>query len=318
MTRPVDTAMAAERPEKARVRHLWVRTLLKYRSAYPNDAVPLYLTLSGAEGRDIEALIAAGVVRKTQVGGIATEDQHIVVAIESNSDAVLQLQRKFPGLKILEQRFDNLLRSARLTAWPQGDDIKFCQARVVNLDLNTAVRFEDVDGELIFPPLQWIRKLCILHVEQRLDWCLLLTLHGEAAWESAETHSIADYLNENFEREPAFAVNASGFLGEELFGRIVTRTIPAAKRLSVDDQQKLLMVYVPKKLAHTAHEHGWRTDTVYNLRYGGSHRRAPMVTWIVEFRWDTRISSQPERIYRDSLKQVLAGVGKIAADGTLS
>jgi hypothetical protein len=318
MTRSVDDAMRAERPEKARVRTLWMEKLVAYRSTYPNDKVPLYLTLSGAEGRDIDALIGAGIIRRTDVGGIASEDKYVAVAIESNLDAVLQLQRKFPGLKILPNGFDNLVRSGRLTKWPEGDDVKFCQARVVNLDLNIAVRFEDVNGELVFAPLQWIRKLCVLHAEQRIEWCLLLTLHGEAIWESQETHAIAEFLNENFSREPAFGNEAATFLGDDLFERIAKQTIAAAKRLSATEQQKLLMVYVPKKVAQIAHEHGWRTNTTSNLRYGGSSQRAPMVTWIIDFRWDARVSSQPDAIYRDSLKNVFSGVGKIAADGTLS
>jgi hypothetical protein len=318
MIRPVDRAMAEDRPEKLRIRTLWLEKLVAYRSSYPNDEVPLYLTLSGADGKDIEALVGAGIIRRTEVGAIVADDEGIAVAIESNSDAVWRLQRKFPGLKILGQQFDSLLRSSRLTAWPQGDDKKFCRARVVNLDLNLTVSFEDVDGELLFAPLQWIRKLCILHAEQRLDWCLLLTLHGEAAWESSETHSIATFLSENFGREPEYARGAKALIGAKLFDQIDSETIPAAKRLDIADQQKLLMIYVPKKIAHIAQEHGWRTETGHNLRYGGSRQRAPMVTWIIDFRWDSRVSSQPEALYRESLRNVFSGVGEIAPDGTLS
>jgi hypothetical protein len=140
--------MDEERPEKAIVRSFWLKTVLAYRATYPNDAVPLYLTLSGAEGRDIEALADAGVIRRTEVGGIVAEDQQLVVAIESNAAAVLQLDRKFPGMKILEQPFENLVRSTTLLSWPQGEHIRLCQARVINLDLNAPLRFENVDGEL--------------------------------------------------------------------------------------------------------------------------------------------------------------------------
>lgn|SRR6185312_5496008 len=318
MTRNVDAAMDEERPEKARVRTLWLEKLLAYKERYPDDAVPLYLTLSGAYGQDIKLLIKHGLIRVTEVGAITAQDQGVAVAIESNANAVLELQRRIPGLKILQQPFESLIRSTRLTVFPQGDQIRLCQARVVNLDLNEAVKFEDVDGELQFPPLQWIKKLCILHGEVRLEWCLLLTLHGEALWESAETKAVAEFLNENFMLEPNFASASEKVLGNKLHSRIVDGTIPAAKRLDTAEQQKLLMLYVPKRIARIAHEYGWRTETVHNLRYGGASRRAPMVTWVIDFRWDARVSRQPDAIYRDSLKRILVGAGYIAEDGTLS
>jgi hypothetical protein len=318
MIRHVDAAMDDERPEKQRVRALWLQKLRSYRAAYPNDDVPLYLTLSGAQGRDVQLLISEGLINLTEIGAIATPDQGIAVAIESNANAVWELQRRIPGLKILEQPFESFIRSGRLTVFPQGEHVRFCQARVVNLDLNEPVKFDDVDGELIFPPLQWVRKLCVLHAERRLEWCLLLTLHGEALWDSGETKAVAAFLAENFSREPAFAQAAAAVVGEELYGRIVDGTIPAAKRLDIAEQQKLLMLYVPKRIAQIAHEYGWRAETIHNLRYGGTANRAPMVTWIIDFRWDGRVSSQPDAIYLDSLKLILAGAGQIAEDGTLS
>lgn len=318
MTRAVDSAMDEERPEKIRVRSLWLEKLRSYRSTYPDDDVPLYLTLSGAHARDVQLLIREGLIRVTEVGAIATADQGVAVAIESNANAVWELQRRIPGLKIVEQPFENLIRSGRLTVFPQGDHVRLCQARVVNLDLNEPVRFDEVDGELVFPPLQWVRKLCILHAEKRLEWCLLLTLHGEALWESDETKSVALFLAENFSREATFAAAARHVLGDAIYERIVDGTLPAAKRLSVTEQQKLLMLYVPKRIAQIAHEYGWRSETIHNLRYGGAAERAPMVTWVIDLRWDGRVSSQPDAIYLDSLKLILAGAGHIAEDGTLS
>lgn len=316
--RAVDRAMNDERPEKAIVRSLWLEKVQSYRANYPNDTVPLYLTLSGAEGRDIELLITTGVIRRTEVGGIVEEDQQLVVAIESNTTAVLRLQSKYPGLKILERSFQNLVHNTTLIAWPQGADIRLCQARVVNLDLNTALQFEQVDGELQFAPLQWIRKLCILHAEQRVEWSLLLTLHGEATWDSSETSLVTSFLTENFEREPAFAENAKKMLGDEKFSHIICGTTGAARNLPIPEQQKLLMLYVPKQIARVAHEFGWRVETLRNLRYGGSGSHAPMVTWIIDFRWDRRLSTRPDAIYRESLRLLLNGVGFIAEDGTIS
>ncbi|MFL6234512.1 MAG: hypothetical protein ACJ76N_15380, partial [Thermoanaerobaculia bacterium] len=239
------------------MRTLWLEKLRSYKAKYPNDRVPLYLTLSGAYGHDIQLLIRHGLIRTTEVGGIVAEDQGLAIAIESNTNAVLELQRRLPGLKILLQPFDSIIRSTRLTVFPQGEHIRLCQARVVNLDLNQSVVFDNIDGELQFPPLQWIRKLCILHEETRLEWCLLLTLHGEAPWDSKETKAVAAFLNENFSREPQFASASAQVLGLELHNRIVSGTVPAAKRLKIEEQQKFLMVYVPKRIAHIAHYHGW-------------------------------------------------------------
>lgn len=90
--RAVDRAMNEGRPEKAIVRSLWLEKVRSYRITYPADTVPLYLTLSGAEGRDIELLAAEGIIRRTEVGAIVEDDQQLVVAIESNTAAVLRLQ----------------------------------------------------------------------------------------------------------------------------------------------------------------------------------------------------------------------------------
>jgi hypothetical protein len=160
--------------------------------------------------------------------------------------------------------------------------------------------------------------LSVLHAEERLEWSLLFTLHGEANWDSSETAAVAAFLKENFDREPAFASDARDLVGNEIFQAIVEGTVGSASTLAVFDQQELLMLYVPKKIAQIAHERGWRVETARNLRYGGSRQRAPMVTWIIDFKWDRRISSHPDAIYRDSLRLVLAKVGYIAEDGTIS
>jgi hypothetical protein len=318
MIRHVDAAMTAERPEKIYIRALWLETIRELRDAFPHDDVPLYLTLSGAEARDIQLLIDNGLIRLTETVAVRTEDEGIAVAIESNSDAAWRLQRKLPGLKILIQPFENLVRSGGMTVWPQGEHVRFCRARVINLDLNEPVKFVGSTPDLLFPPLQWVRKLTVLHADASLDWCLLLTLHGEAVWESAETKSVAEFLSENFGREPLFAEAAGELIGEELFEKISRQTIPAARRLRLEDQQKLLMLYVPKRLIQIALEHGFRAEVTHNLRYGGADHRAPMVSWIVKFHRDRRSATRPDALYRDGLKTILTGAGHIAEDGSLS
>src|SRR4051812_11420940 len=99
--RPVDAAMSEQRPEKETVRGLWLQQVINYDQAFPEDqGEPLYLTLSGAEARDVRAVIHAGVVDLTETGAIAREDAHKIVAVERSPSAVLALNREFRGLKI--------------------------------------------------------------------------------------------------------------------------------------------------------------------------------------------------------------------------
>src|SRR5436190_18056504 len=114
MKRRVDQAMEEDRPEKITIRKLWVDLVEVEQLNYERTDQPLYLTLSGAEGKDIAALCARGVLRTTEVGAVVPEDQNKIVAVEANAPAVLALQRKFPGLKIVESRIESLLRSPNL------------------------------------------------------------------------------------------------------------------------------------------------------------------------------------------------------------
>jgi hypothetical protein len=316
--RPVDSAMYADRPEKTAVRGLWLDVVVNYSSAYPDDEYPLYLTLSGAEGKDIQLLIDSGVVETTETGSIPAALKHRVIAVESNSAAVLMLNRRFPGLKIFEHPFHALVRSASATRWPNGDDEKFCRARVVNLDLNQTLSAEHHEGELRFPILQWIQKLSQIHAVPRIDWSLCLTLHGEVLWPPSTCESVQRYLNENFEREPSFATSCARFLGDDLFAAVRGAEACNFSQRSGVDQQKVLMAFVPKKIAQLVHGHGWSVQTSRNLHYGGSGGHAPMVTWIIDFVWEPRVFETPEAIYREALAQVLTGAGCIAENGNIS
>jgi hypothetical protein len=93
--------MAADRPEKATVRGLWVDEV--QRVADGEHDVPLYLTMPGARGGDIQALIDAGVIDRTETTAIADPGRIRLVAVESSPQAVVELQSHFPGLKILQE-----------------------------------------------------------------------------------------------------------------------------------------------------------------------------------------------------------------------
>ena len=78
------------------------------------------------------------------------------------------------------------------------------------------------------------------------------------------------------------------------------------------------MVLVPKRIAFDVHRDGWSVETTENIRYGGTDHRAPMVTWIMRFRWDARASTHPETVYREALASALLRCGQIDANGNLT
>ena len=310
--------MSEERPEKEAVRGLWLETVMHFDGAYPEDDVPLYLTLSGAEGRDIELLIENQLIETTETGAIALSHRHRVIAVERSTPAMIELQRRFPGLKIVVQSFQNLVRSESPFRWPDGEDERLCCARVINLDLDETLRAVEDRGEVSFPVLLWIRKLGQIHAARALDWSICLTLHGEISWSSACFASVRQFLAENFENDEEFARMSRLFLSESLFEDIASGRDLDVASLSVRDQQLLLMVFVPKKISQLLCPQGWRVETARNLRYGGNGGRAPMVTWIMHVTRDARVSGRPLTIYRESLRTVLSGAGRIEEDGTVS
>jgi hypothetical protein len=232
--------------------------------------------------------------------------------------AVATLQKAFPGLKILEMAVGDLVRGEGPTTFPTGEHETYCRARIVNLDLNTILSAKPDSGDFSFPVLTWIRKLCQLHAKApRLNWTLLLTLHGEIPWDAACCASVRAFLAENFGLEPEFAKRCQVLLGHTLYNSIRSNTAVDFAKLTRDEQRKVLMAFVPKKLARIGSADGWRVDTTRNIYYG-EQGEAPMVTWMIDFIWDARIGSVPDLVYRESLRTVLAAVGQIGADGTLT
>lgn len=81
-------------------------------------------------------------------------------------------------------------------------------------------------------------------------------------------------------------------------------------------QQKVLMAFVPKKIADLVRPQMWRLDTKVNLRYG-QLGHAPMVTWIINFNFDNRAAGRPDAVYLDSVNGILATAGHIDGQGTV-
>lgn len=311
--------MAAQRPEKQTVRGLWVNEVRIADGSEPPQSVPLYFTLPGAAGADIQALVDAGLIKLTETGAIADAERLRVVAVEHSPMAVVELQRRFPGLKILEQPLHSLLHSTSPVTWPVGEHKTLFRAQVVNLDLDSPLTAEVESGQLAFPILALVRKLATLHaVPPYVDWTLCLTLHGEVAWDCDCDKLACQFLAANFQNDPDFSDLARVVLGDD-FHRAISEdpSSVGVRDRPHADQQRLLMVLVPKRVASDVHREGWGVDTVENLRYGGTRKCAPMVTWILRFGWDVRASTQPEAVYHDALGRALRHRGNIDAEGNL-
>lgn len=318
MRRPVDNAMAAERPEKQTIRELWVQEAKRLEAEWSPGDAPLYLTLPGERGGDIHAMAENGIIELAENGAIADAEQLKLVAVEGAPGAVVKLQTAFPGLKILEQPLGNLLHSTNPTTWPTREIKQVFRARVVNLDLNAPLEAKVQNQQIVFPVLELVQKVVVLHADEPRDWTLCLTLHGEIVW-TAQTEKMAClFLQSNFQRDEQFSEQARAALGDDLHATICGSPSKVGVRtMDADAQQRVLMVLVPKQIAFDAHTRGWSIDTVENLRYGGSGGRAPMVTWVLRFRWDARARTQPEELYREALGRALARRGHIDTDGVL-
>jgi hypothetical protein len=308
--------MHAERPEKATVRRRWLDHVEQQNADWGGGPEPLYLTLPGAEGRDLTLMVERGVLGVTEVGSLTTEDQGKVVAVESSGEAVLSLQRLFPGLKILEQDINSLVRGQGPIAWPQGDDVRICRARIINLDLNTPLRATVVGGQLSFPTLEIIRKFAQVHaVDPPVSWTLFLTLHGEIHCDVGIDESVRQFLANNFGTVPAFGNACRAFLGEKLFNRLEAVGPIRFTELARIEQQRVLMALVPKAIARRVVGQGWRIVPSLNWRYGGTGAAAPMVTWVLRFEWDTRVSVNEQAVYQESVEQTLAAAGFVDENG---
>ncbi len=320
--RDVDVAMAADRPAKQSVRQLWLQQAQHFNELYPEDDVPLYLTLSGAEARDIRLLAEHQIIKLTEVGGIAEESKNRVVAVESDQQAFLQLKLAFPGLRVIGENFKGVVQGDTLTRFPTKEVEKICCAKIVNLDLTQPLLPTKNSEVFDFPVIRWVEKLSLLHTEikPRANWCLCLTLNGTIGRLQPETSEqigkvIKDFLKENFERSIDFEKSCKSLLGDDLHQRICSEELLEIDNLGQEDQQRLLMVFVPKKIAQRVHNHNWQVDTLWNLHYGGHSGHAPMVTWVLSFIWDERAQSMPDAVYKDSLNKILASAGYIEDDG---
>ena len=310
--------MAVERPAKQALRQQWleqVRTVM----GGATDKQCLYLTLPGALGRDIEVLAEDGIVRRTETGAIDERDQHLVVAIESNDAAILELQHRFPGLRVLQDDLRNLLHSDSMLAWPAKNIRNYFRALVINLDLNQCLDSVGPGDAPEFPVLRLIEKIAAIHDEGGTsEWTLCLTLHGEVHWAPTLSKRIQSFLHENISRSGEFAAACSAVLGADLFAQIVGDKALDIASLTQDDQQRVLLSLVPKRIV-ADHFRKWRINVALSCMYGHDEPAfAPMVSWIFTFTRSADGISEPDRTYRELVAQALANVSALSADGNFT
>ena len=320
-TREIDLAMANERPAKVAIRELWLERARVFHEQYPHDDVPLYLTLSGAEARDIKLLAENNIIQLTEIGAIAPESQRRVVAIEQNPQAVLVLNKTLPGLKILQQNFGSFIKGNSPLSFPTNrDDIEYCCAKIINLDFQSSLELKNENGNIIFPIFNWIHKISLLHAHKKpqLNWCLCLTLNSAINQPQITGEFIQRFLKENYELSPEFETSCRNLLGDEIQDAILSDNLLDLSLFSVEEKQKILMIFVPKKISNIVHNQNWHVRTLWNLCYGGNEGQAPMVSWILSLEWDERAAATPQTVYQESLTQILASVRRIEDDGAIS
>lgn len=289
----VDEAMEAGRPEKATVRAIWC-DLVAEQIGHDPSLSPVYVTLCGSEGKDIELLIEKGLVHRTEVGAIAPEHVGRVVAIESRLQAILRIKKKFPGLRVIEQPIQNLVAGMDLTHWPSQTYEKVCRGLIINLDLNGSLRAQEHAGQMVFPVIRWAEKIARVHTQEpRFDWWLCLTLNATIDWTAAVIQAVQAFLSENFALSVEFGHEVRSHLGDEVFQLLNCGQPFDLAGLPADRRQRILMTLVPKRLASDVVAQGWRLETSRNLRYGGDGTAAPMVTWVFRFCRDHRASATP-------------------------
>jgi hypothetical protein len=172
--------------------------------------------------------------------------------------------------------------------------------------------------QLEFPILKHVQKLAQLHADDpRVEWTLCLTLHGEVHWDLPAREAVCRFLAENCAREPAFADAMRALVGDEASTAIVDARPGDLPLSDVVMQQLLLMVCVPKRILSDVHGQGWALRCRHNIRYGGVEKRAPMVSWIIDFIEDSRGSTEPDALYRECLRSVLDNAARIDSAGEL-
>jgi len=277
--------------------------------------------LPGAEGKDIELLISEGVVATTATGAIAASDIGKVVAVESNSEAVLALQRKFPGLRIHDSPLENIMSGGGSFSWPRSDIQKDMRAKVVNIDLDKSLRVE-CNGDVSFPLIRIIKKISQLHHErpdgeQAQPWSLCVTVNSTVNWPKAAIQFFFRFLADNCLHHPTFKDSAVNVLGEALVDRIVAKHATMTfTDLNAKLQKRLLCIFLPKLILSELNDHHWEAQQCFSLSYGGNNGHAAMTT--VTLRFNVSDAAVPSHRYSSNILRIFPGLGCVEDDGQIA
>lgn len=319
MVSDVGGAMQAERPAKQQIRRLWLEKIKAYLDGDTCDAdAPLYMTLCGSEALDIAMLVEAEIIQVTETGAVSDESADCVVAIESNHRAQSEIRRKYPGLRVKPGRYEDVLRSHKQTTWPEGEDRWLCSAKVINLDLNSALKADLEGGRLVFPLIEHVIKLAELHRESGCaEWSLFVTVQASINWAQEIVDQLMEFLSENMAREERFKEGLCDCFGSDA-DEVISIARQATSSTEQVGTQRLLMTLLPKILAHELTPRGWRVRTEKVLRYGGESNTAAMVSWIFDLESNPHAKARPDYYYREAIGSIFKGFVNVAENGNLS
>lgn len=295
--------MAVDRPEKDLLRRVWADEV----EARGDDGSNyLYLTLPGREAKDIEILRERGILRLTDSGAVSPDCVRAVVAVAPNDDVILELNRRFPGLKIVEQDVNSALSGTGETAWPTRAQRDVWCARVVNLDLDEVLKPESGVDDLRFRVIAWVKKVAVMHAEAGVDgWTLCLTLHGETPWTKKFSGQVQDFLRDNIATSPDFRASARAVLGDALFESIDSTKRVDCARLSAAEQARILLTVVPKAIIAELYSQ-WDIEVAVNCHYGlTTSGHATMASWVFRLARDTTAAARRQAAYRRQIGRAL-------------
>lgn len=316
MNRPIDAALSQDRPAKRAIRQLWLREVRRH----PANGNPIYLTLPGTEGKDIDLLINEGVIATTETGAIAAEDIGKVVAVESNSEAVLSLQRKYPGLRIHNNTLESLMNGGGPYAWPNKNISRDMRAKVVNIDLDKSLRAE-CGEEVSFPLIKIIKKISQLHrerpnAEPAEPWSLCVTVNSTIEWPEPAVRFFFRFLANNCSEHQTFKESAAATLGDNLVNRIIAEYQSLTfNHIDPDDRAKLLCIFLPKLIMCEINDHHWEAIDCSTLSYGGNEGHAAMTTITIAFRVSN--APIPSQRYASNICNIFPGLGRVLDNGTI-
>jgi hypothetical protein len=311
--RLIDRAMSSDRPAKDSIRTWWVEEAKSRLPVARRLKVPVYFTLPGAAGRDIQALINEGLIRVNESGGILDEDAGLIVALENNMLAYGELKKRFPGLAVRHTSVEALLGN-QPDQYPTGLDKKLCRATIINLDFNSALQVA-TDGSV--KAIVLAEKFARIHEGSKdrpvVPWALCLTLNASFTGADVNVESQHSFLLDQVADSDELRVAL-----QEIAPWLLEHDYDLATEADTEKLQRALACLVPTLIARTVSQHGWRVAAKYLARYGhDAQDTASMVTFVLDMTWDEAARAQPNAAAKQThgtLAQAMRAVGK---DGTV-